>query len=315
MSSDAPPPLGPADGLLDGVNATFNATAAAAPPSSGPLGLLLQHLDFFMLELKLVSGAMGIIYLGAHAALRRPPSAAPARPAKSRGRRADEDRFSQGLELSDAIVFPLVAGAMLVSLYYLIHWLKDPAMLNKVLRWYMATMSIASMLTLYAHAMELATSLAFPRYWRGRDGAVRAVVQRSRTVALCDAAGNVVDARGGASSPLPGPLALLACSTRAKAAAWALRELLTRRWVLRVLVHGLVPEQTARIKFAHIMSLLLALATALVYFSTSSPALSNVLGYGMCYTSFLVLSPTDFMIGSLVLVGLFFYDIYMVFFT
>jgi len=63
------------------------------------------------------------------------------------------------------------------------------------------------------------------------------------------------------------------------------------------------------------MSLLLALATALVYFSTSSPLLSNMLGYGMCYGSFLVLSPTDFLIGSLVLIGLFFYDIYMVFFT
>ncbi|KAL3954730.1 hypothetical protein ACCO45_010293 [Purpureocillium lilacinum] len=319
MATNATGGMGPGEGILDGVNATLsgNGTDSASSAFS-----LLRDLDFMMLELKLVTGAMGIIYLGAHASLRRPPSASPAKPKKTRDGREqdedeDEDRFSQGLELTDAIVFPLVAGAILVGLYYLIQWLNDPAILNKVLRWYMSTMSIASLLTLYAHAMELATSFVFPRYWRARDGVLRKVIQSARAVALCDDVGNVVEGRNAAteSNPLPGPLAVLAWSERAKNAAWGLRSLLTRHWIIGFFVHGVVGKQKAKIKFAHMMSLLLALATALVYFSTSSPLLSNMLGYGMCYGSFLVLSPTDFLIGSLVLIGLFFYDIYMVFFT
>lgn len=303
--------LGSAEGILQGLNATFNTTEA---PSTA-LGFIRNH-DFMVLELKLLAGAMGIIYLGSHAALRRPPSASPAK-SKKPGQKDDaddEERFSQGLELTDAIMFPLIAAAMLIGLYYLIQWLKDPAILNKVLRWYMSTMSIASLLTLYAHGMELGTSVVFPRFWRGRDGTLRKVDQRTKAVAVCDDAGNAVEGVDAGTNPLPGPFAVFAYSARARRAAWELRGLLTRHWVIKFFVHG-VFEEKAKIKFAHMMALLLSLATALVYFSTESPFLSNMLGYGMCYGSFLILSPTDFLIGSLVLIGLFFYDIYMVFYT
>lgn len=308
MSAE-PTSLGPAEGVLDGVNATLVGPAPGAP---GDLGFLL-------LELKLLAGALGIIYLGAHAALRRPPSASP--PARTKaGRRAPDDddddedrRFSQGLEPSDAIMLPLLAAVVLVSLYYLLQWLQDPSLLSRLLRWYMSAVSAASLLTMYAHGLDLATSLVFPRFWRARDGALRRADQRARAVAACDGAGNpgALDARAG---PFPGPLALLTSSSRARSAAWEVRGLLTRRWVVRLAVHG-VGDQRTSIKFAHVLALLLSLATALVYFSTTSPFLSNMLGYGMCYGSFLVLSPTDFLTGSLVLVGLFFYDIVMVFYT
>ncbi|PNY24134.1 intramembrane protease [Tolypocladium capitatum] len=302
--------LGSAAGILVGLNATSNGTET---PSTA-LGFV-RSLGFMALELKLLAGAMGIIYLGSHAALRRPPSALPAK-SKKPGQRddADERRFSQGLELTDAIMLPLVAAAVLIGLYYLIQWLKDPAVLNKILRWYMSTMSIASLLTLYAHGMELGTSVVFPRFFRARDGSLRKVDQKARAVAVCDGAGNTVEGVAAEANPLPGPFAVLAYSERAKNAAWELRRLLTRHWVIKFFVHG-VFEEKAKIKFAHMMALLLSLATALVYFSTSSPFLSNMLGYGMCYGSLLMLSPTDFLIGSLVLIALFFYDIYMVFFT
>lgn len=311
MSAE-PTPLSPGDGVLDGVNATLNGTASA--PGLGSI----RDLGFMMLELKLLAGALGIIYLGSHAALRRPPSASPAKSKKTGQTEDDADdddeRFSQGLEPSDAIMFPLLAAAMLVGLYYLIQWLKDPSMLNKILRWYMSTVSIASLLSMYAHAMELGTSLVFPRYWRSRDGSLRRAEQRARTVAICDHVGNVVGQPNADASPFPGPLALLARSRWARKAAWEVRGLLTRHWVIRFLMHG-VGDQKAKIKFAHMMALLLSLATALVYFSTTSPFLSNMLGYGMCYGSFLILSPTDFLTGSLVLVALFVYDIVMVFYT
>ncbi|PHH87125.1 hypothetical protein CDD83_9286 [Cordyceps sp. RAO-2017] len=109
-------------------------------------------------------------------------------------------------------------------------------------------------------------------------------------------------------------MGLLARSERPRRAAWELRGLLTRKWLLKLFMHG-VGEEKAKIKFAHMTALFLSVMTALVYFSTTSPLLSNMLGYGMCYGSFLILSPTDFLTGSLVLVGLFVYDIVMVFYT
>lgn len=265
-----------------------------------------------LLELKLVLSALGIIYLGSHAAIRRPPSAAPPKKKKPGHKSDDEDRFAQGLEPSDAIMFPLMAAIILIGLYYVIQWLKDPAILNKILRYYMSTVSIASVLTLYAHGMDLGTSFIFPSYWRGRDGSLRKADQQSQKVLVCDDFGNA----GGATqtSPLPGVLGVFAWTERMKTAAWELRGLLTRQWTIKLFVHGM-GEEKAQIRFSHMMALLLSLGTALVYFSTESAFLSNMLGYGMCYGSFLILSPTDFLTGSLVLWGLFFYDIVMVFYT
>ncbi|KAJ4310076.1 hypothetical protein N0V84_011156 [Fusarium piperis] len=297
----------PLEGSLDSLNATLGNQAGWFSAVE-----YLQDLDFLLLELKLVLSAIGIIYLGAHAALRRPPSAAPAKERKP-GDRDDDERFSQGLEPSDAIMFPLMAGFVLVGLYYLIQWLQDPNILNKILRWYMSTMSIASLLSLYAHGIELLTSVVFPRYWRGRNGLLMAVDQETRTVKACDSVGNPT-AETGTTNPFPGPLAWLAFSERARKAGWELRSLLTRHWIVKLFIHGMGKEE-GKIKFAHMLAMFSALVTALVYTSTTSPFLANMLGYAMCYGSFLLLSPTDFLTSTLVLVGLFFYDIVMVFYT
>ncbi|KAJ4858500.1 signal peptide peptidase domain-containing protein [Trichoderma breve] len=296
---------------LDSLNVTLNTTASAASPTS--LLDTLQDVSFLLLELKLVSGAMGIIYLGAHGSLRRPPSAAVSKDKKRR--KQDDETFSQGLELSDAILFPIMAACVLVGLYYLIQWLQDPAIINKILRSYMTTMSMASLLTFYAHGIQVLTSFVFPRFWRGRDGKLRRVDQAKRTVAVCDDAGNEVESLdAGKANPLPGALGFFTPVAWLQHKAWNLRDLLTRHWLLEMFVHGMGKE-TAHVKFAHMMALLMAVVTAIVYFATSWPFLSNMLGYGMCYGSFLILSPTDFLTGSLVLWGLFFYDIFMVFYT
>ncbi|RGP70697.1 minor histocompatibility antigen h13 [Fusarium longipes] len=274
----------------------------------------LQDQSFLMLELRLVLSAIGIIYLGAHAALRRPPSAAPAKKKKPGHEEEDEERFSQGLEPSDAIIFPLMAGVVLVGLYYLIQWLQDPDILNKILRWYMSTMSIASLVSIYSHGIEVVTSLVFPRYWRGRDGRLRTVSQKNRSVQVCDDAGNPTSNISTTGNPFPGTFACLAFSEKIRKSGWELRGLLTRHWAVKLFIHGMGKEQ-GRIKFAHVVSLVLALATALIYSSTTSPLLANTLGYAMCYGSLLLISPTDFLTSTLILVGLFFYDIIMVFYT
>ncbi|KAJ3503375.1 hypothetical protein NM208_g16528 [Fusarium decemcellulare] len=118
----------PLEGSLDALNTTLDR-------EFGWLSAFeyMQDLDFLLLELKLVFSAIGIIYLGAHAALRRPPSAAPAKK-KPGDKHEGDERFAQGLEPSDAIMFPLMAAFVLVGLYYLIQWLQDPNILNKILR-------------------------------------------------------------------------------------------------------------------------------------------------------------------------------------
>ncbi|KAG5808343.1 hypothetical protein H9Q74_012787 [Fusarium xylarioides] len=274
----------------------------------------IKDLSFVMLEVRLVLSAIGIIYLGAHAALRRPPSAQPAKKKKPGSKGDDEESFAQGLEPSDAIVFPLMAGAVLIGLYYLIQWLKDPDILNKILRWYMSTMSVASLVSIYSHGIEVVTSLAFPRYWRGRDGRLREADQKTRSVQVCDDAGNPDAAIPKSRNPFPGPFACLAFSEKIRKSGWELRGLLKRHWAIKLFIHGMGKEE-GRIKFAHVVSLVMALATALIYSSTTSPLLSNMLGYAMCYGSLQLISPTDFLTSTLILVGLFFYDIIMVFYT
>lgn len=274
----------------------------------------LQTQSFLLLEIRLVLSAIGIIYLGAHAALRRPPSAAPVKKNKPGDEDEADERFAQGLEPSDAIIFPLMAGCVLIGLYYLIQWLQDPDILNKILRWYMSTMSVASLVSIYSHGIEVAASLVFPRYWRGRDGRLRAVSQKDRSVQVCDDAGNPASEATVTANPFPGPFACLAFSDKIRKSAWELRGLLTRHWAVKLFVHGMGKEE-GRIKFAHVVSFLMALATALIYSSTTSPLLANTLGYAMCYGSLLLISPTDFFTSTLILVGLFFYDIIMVFYT
>ena len=294
---------------------TLNSTNSTEQLATSVISLL-QDFDFLLLEVKLVFSALAIIYVGSHAALRRPPSAVTPRKAKKGGKHDeddDDDRFAQGLELSDAIMFPLLAAVMLIGLYYLIRWLNDPAIINKILRWYMSAMSIASVLSLYAHGMDVAASFVFPRFWRGRDGVLRRADQVSRTVVRCDDVGNA-SGDGSDRSPLPGLFGVVTISEKIKRMTWEARGLFTRKWVIKLFIHGM-GEEKASIKFTHMLGLLMSLATALVYYSTSSKFLSNVLGYGMCYGSFMVLSPTDFLTGSLVLWGLFIYDIVMVFYT
>lgn len=274
----------------------------------------LQNQSFLLLEIRLVLSAIGIIYLGAHAALRRPPSAAPVKKNKPGDEDEADERFAQGLEPSDAIIFPLMAGCVLIGLYYLIQWLQDPDILNKILRWYMSTMSVASLVSIYSHGIEVATSLVFPRYWRGRDGRLRAVSQKDRSVRVCDEAGNPALEAPVTANPFPGTFACLAFSDKIRQSGWELRGLLTRHWAVKLFIHGMGKEE-GRIKFAHVVSLFMALATALIYSSTTSPLLANTLGYAMCYGSLLLISPTDFFTSTLILVGLFFYDIIMVFYT
>ena len=76
--------------------------------------------------LHLILAALLPIYAGSHASLRCPPSAAPPTEDEN-GEEIEVAPPVEGLQPSDAIVFPVLAGTVLAGLYYIIKWLEDPA--------------------------------------------------------------------------------------------------------------------------------------------------------------------------------------------
>ena len=280
---------------------------------SASLWKVVQNLSFLSLESKIVLSAMAIIYIGAHGALRRPPSAAPAKS----GKKKKDEQFAEGFTPSDAILLPVLAGFVLVGLYYIIKWIQDPSILNKILQTYMSVVGVISLSKLLGDTLEFATGIVFPRVWRGRNGQIFRVDSRGR----CQ--DHLVQPRDEDSdrqtdpkktNPLPGFLAERNFSEHTRNALWKARHLLTEQWTVRIAVHG-IGKESFPIKLVHVVGILLAMLTTFTYSLTGATLLSNIMGAGFCYGTSLIMSCTSFATGSLVLLGLFVYDIVMVFYT
>lgn len=279
--------------------------------------LLWDNRGFFLLECRIIFTAMACIYIGSHAALRRPPSANPPKRGKKGGpreKRDEEDQFVQGLLPSDAIVFPIMAGVMLMGLYYLIKWLEDPDILNKILKVYFSAMSLASMGKLFADSLHFLTGFVFPTVWTSRDGKLYHVdpLRKGQWRNADDSEGQVYDDKK--KTPLPGWLSEWSLSDASNKFLWEVRHSLLEQWTVRFSVHGIVNE-TLKVKFNDILGVVLAVGANVLYYTTESTFLSNVMGYAFSYAGIILLSPTTFATGTAVLFGLFFYDIYMVFYT
>jgi len=97
-----------------------------------------EERELIQMYIHLLLAALFPIYIGSHASLRRPPSAAA--PEKSKVEEGDDELepepIVEGLSPSDAIMFPVFAGITLAGLYFIIKWLEDPRLLNKILTWY-----------------------------------------------------------------------------------------------------------------------------------------------------------------------------------
>lgn len=285
--------------------------------SSTWLGGLWQNRDLLALEFRIVGTALTLIYLGSHAAIRRPPSARQKKKkpgAKEEDDDEADDEFVQGLQPSDAIMFPILAGTVLVGLYYLIKWLEDPGILNKILGYYFSLMSFASMGKLFADVLHLMTSLVFPDVWRDASGTLwRFDGPRHYQYCLSGAGEKSYDT--GKATPLPGRwLSGLNLSQRNQDILWRIRRFYHGKWPIHFLIRGIV-EAKVQFKLNDILGFVLAIAVNIFYQTSKSTFLSNVMGYAFSYTSIILMSPTTFTTGSAVLFGLFFYDIYMVFFT
>ncbi|KAJ2984454.1 hypothetical protein NUW58_g6049 [Xylaria curta] len=223
-------------------------------------------------------------------------------------------RGGRGLLPSDAIMFPILAGTVLIGLYYLIKWLEDPDILNKILRVYFSIMSLASTGKLFADGLHFLTGFVFPTVWLGKDRKVYHIDSKRRGQWFTKDGTEDQIWDDNKISPLPGPFSGLRLSDGTTKLLWEIRHLFMEEWTVRLVIHGMINEK-ARVKFNDIFGFVLAIGANVFYYTTESTFLSNVMGYAFSYVGIIIMSPTTFTTGSSVLFGLFFYDIVMVFYT
>lgn len=288
----------------------------------------IVSMDFMIIELQMILSAILIIWVGAHASLRRPPSAAPPTKKRKRGGKhgkdaaLDEDEsFVGGFEAMDAIKFPLVAGTLLIGLYYLIKWLQDPAILNKILRLYMAITGFASTGIFIGDALQFLLGFLYPEYWADSNGRLFKIDYRNRSQKLFNAEhdknadpsiNKQVDSKK--RTPFPGAASELAVSSSTSRCLYTIRHFLIEDWTLELSILGLGKDTTS-FKVTSLIGLLLGIAIQSTYLYSSLNVLANIIGLAVCYMAFQYVSVTSFFIGTLVLSGLFIYDIVMVFYT
>lgn len=278
---------------------------------------LYQVRSLIPTYLHVLFSALFSIYIGAHASLSRPSSAAVPEKSnkKSQGDEcedeADSDDRSQkmeGLSPADAIIFPLLAGCTLAGLYFLIKWLEDPALLNKILNLYFSVFGILSVARLLTDSMGVVSSYAFPTVYAA-DGKIWRVIQKERKV-ICISAPSAERI-----SPLPGWLSNLGLSANQIEMLWSIREIPSLQLRVRIYIHKLINGHS-RIGPQGSIGLVFAVF-AVVYFNVVDKPwwLTNLLGFSFAYSALQLMSPTTFWTGTMILSSLFLYDIYFVFFT
>lgn len=268
----------------------------------------------------LLVSALFPIYIGAHASLSRPSSAAKPPRSKEDGSEPDDDEEEEGsklqkmegMEPSDAIMFPVMAGSVLGGLYFLIKWLEDPSILNKILSWYFSQAGILFAVTFVKDGFSVLKSFVFPSQYSA-SGKVWKADQEKRAFVALDNEGSTEHI--GRLSPLPGILGDLLLPGFIVKGLWYLRGVVYQRANLRAYIRSLV-EIKGRFTITDVMSILVAfVAVGYFTFVTKPWWLTNFLGFSFSYGALQFMSPTTFATGSLILGSLFFYDIYFVFFT
>lgn len=272
----------------------------------------------------LLVSAIFPIYTGAHASLSRPSSAAKPEKKQKKSEQSSEGTESdaedevvvqkmEGLSPSDAIMFPLMAGLTLGSLYLIIKWLKDPALLNKILRWYFSQMGLFFSIKFLKDMSSIARSLVFPSEYVYR-GQLWKVSAKKQQFEVSETTAEVSKQRI-QCSPLPGLLSRFHLPKRIFSGLWSIREFMYAKATLRFHIKSLFTVKTP-VEILDITST--AASIAIVIFSLTAKTrwwLTNYFGFAFCYGSLQFMSPTTFWTGTLILSSLFLYDIYFVFFT
>lgn len=276
---------------------------------------------FLPTYLHLVLSSLLPIYAGAHASLWRPSSAAEPPKRVKRSTVEDDDdaeddqltvQKMQGLSPSDAITFPLLAGLTLTSLYFIIKWLEDPTLLNKILGYYFSGMGFVFAIKFVKDILVIIRSFLLPiQYSHG------GVLWKADMEHQCfeSAAGEPPQGRQRRPSPLPSMLAYIPLPVAAQQLLWKVRSLLYRKAIARLHLRS-VCALRAHVDVLDLISTVLAVSTVTYFMLIAKPwFLTNFMGFAFCYGTLQFMSPTTFWTGTLLLSALFFYDIYFVFFT
>ncbi|KAL2871558.1 aspartic endopeptidase [Aspergillus lucknowensis] len=301
---------------------------AEVSPFAEVLGQALYHFALAKPLLPtyghVVLSALFPLYIGAHASLSRPSSAA--KPTETPGKAAenesddddeedeeqDADQRMEGLAPSDAVMFPLTAGATLGGLYVAIKWFGANT-LNKILGFYFSLMGIFFAMAFLKDCLLVLRSFIFPRRYtrRGQTWKPRAT-ERIFAAVRSPPSLEPVEVR---ESPLPGVLSSIPLPRIVLVSLWTFREILYWRAKLRFHVHRVV-HLDCSIGTLDILGVLLALPAVVQFAFVSKPWwLTNFFGFSFCYGTLQLMSPSTFVTGSLILGSLFFYDIYFVYFT
>jgi minor histocompatibility antigen H13 len=279
---------------------------------------LWDDRDMYQMQLHLLLASLFPIYIGAHAALRRPPSAKAPKKEKSGDAENDEidvEPVIEGLQPSDAIMFPVLASITLGGLYLLIKWLNDPSLLNKVMTWYFSGLGVFGVGKLAGDSLHVLSTVVFPSVWS--DGKKLYHVEPNLRIQVTGQSSRNQPHRAitDKKNPLPSFFSNIPFAEAINKRIWDTRALFKNHWIFRGYLHGIF-NYKSRVTFHDVAGLILGLA-AIITYNTNGKAwwLTNLMGFGFCYGAFQLMSPTTFWTGSLVLMGLFIYDIVMVFYT
>ncbi|RDW80135.1 hypothetical protein BP6252_04773 [Coleophoma cylindrospora] len=286
---------------------------------------IYEERDLVQMYLHIFAAALFPIYIGSHASLRRPPSAqSPKKAIRSGNHDEDDDDIHveeatvEGLTPSDAIMFPVLAGCTLGGLYLIIKWLEDPALLNKILGYYFSALGVFGVGKLVGDGLNVLTTFIFPDLWSYGNQTYHVDPLLSQQVTGGVKPGRVQVHRkfvADKMTPLPGYLSTIKFSEKNTQRLWALRALLKNHWIFRGYVHGIL-SMKGKVQLNDVIGLMIGFFAVVLYNTLGKTWwLTNLLGFGFCYGSLQLMSPTTFWTGSLVLAGLFIYDITMVFYT
>lgn len=287
------------------------------------LGHIFYKLDHvkpvLLLDGHILAAALFPIFIAAHACLSRPSSAAkPPKKDDDEAESEDEEdepsRLGKGetFEPMDALIFPLLAGCTLCFLYMVLKWIKDPAILNKILSFYFCQVGVFFINIFVKDALVVLRSFVFPRQYR-RGGKVWKVDQSNRCFTVCGShPSNSAETR---HSPLPGILGIIPLPAYLIDRLWLCRHRMYQRVKVQANVRG-IQKIKFRMGMLDVVSVLVAIAVTGYFTMVSKPwYLTNFVGISFCYCALQIMSPSTFWTGSLILGSLFLYDIYFVFFT
>lgn len=275
--------------------------------------LLFTHLH-------IIIAATFPIYTGAHASLRCPSSAkTPEKKAKGEGIYDDDELDEyvpeiQSLRPSHAVTFPITAGLVLGGLYIIIKWLEDPKILVRILNWYFSGVGILGAGELAVDALNVITTFIFPTVWSTKKEVyfIDSILSSQLKVSPLQPTRKLVEDK---NNPLPGFMSSIRFSTWINSRIWTVRNLFKNYLVFRGYIKNSL-HTVKPVRLNDVIGFISGFVVIFLYnFLTRPWWLTNLIGFGFCYGTLQLISPTTFWTGSLVLFGLFIYDITMVFYT